>query len=150
MDTETFNLAFCSTCEEGCPAEARSYECNFCKRGFSNAQALGGHMNIHRRDKAKLKHAPSQGTQPLPKKAKTPTTNWPWSSSSQAFAGSTRETLPFFAEANPNNSHPEHHHGYVSSHGPGNGFFFNTHESGSGLDLELRLGSAMTATRNFF
>ncbi|XP_058762662.1 transcriptional regulator TAC1-like [Vicia villosa] len=33
----------------------RSYECNFCKRGFSNAQALGGHMNIHRKDKAKLK-----------------------------------------------------------------------------------------------
>lgn len=33
----------------------RSYECTFCKRGFSNAQALGGHMNIHRRDKAKLK-----------------------------------------------------------------------------------------------
>ncbi|KAL5580935.1 hypothetical protein UlMin_013377 [Ulmus minor] len=33
----------------------RSYECTFCKRGFSNAQALGGHMNIHRKDKAKLK-----------------------------------------------------------------------------------------------
>ncbi|KAH0470458.1 hypothetical protein IEQ34_000181 [Dendrobium chrysotoxum] len=29
----------------------RSYECNFCKRGFLNAQALGGHMNIHRRDR---------------------------------------------------------------------------------------------------
>ncbi|PIN02156.1 hypothetical protein CDL12_25333 [Handroanthus impetiginosus] len=33
----------------------RSYECNFCKRGFTNAQALGGHMNIHRKDKAKVK-----------------------------------------------------------------------------------------------
>ncbi|XWS71648.1 hypothetical protein CRYUN_Cryun03dG0156300 [Craigia yunnanensis] len=43
---------------------ARSYECTFCKRGFSNAQALGGHMNIHRRDKAKLKQAsPSETTQ---------------------------------------------------------------------------------------
>ncbi|EEF33086.1 transcriptional regulator SUPERMAN [Ricinus communis] len=31
----------------------RSYECSFCKRGFTNAQALGGHMNIHRRDRAK-------------------------------------------------------------------------------------------------
>ncbi|KAI0531499.1 hypothetical protein KFK09_001055 [Dendrobium nobile] len=30
----------------------RSYECNFCKRGFLNAQALGGHMNIHRRNRA--------------------------------------------------------------------------------------------------
>ncbi|KAK4361558.1 hypothetical protein RND71_020510 [Anisodus tanguticus] len=34
----------------------RSYECNFCKRGFTNAQALGGHMNIHRKDKLKAKH----------------------------------------------------------------------------------------------
>lgn len=31
----------------------RSYECAFCKRGFTNAQALGGHMNIHRKDKLK-------------------------------------------------------------------------------------------------
>ncbi|KAL8104957.1 uncharacterized protein LOC141680262 [Apium graveolens] len=31
----------------------RSYECTFCKRGFTNAQALGGHMNIHRKEKAK-------------------------------------------------------------------------------------------------
>lgn len=33
----------------------RFYECTFCKRGFTNAQALGGHMNIHRKDKAKSK-----------------------------------------------------------------------------------------------
>ncbi|CAL5386595.1 unnamed protein product [Camellia sinensis] len=49
-------------------AQARSYECTFCKRGFSNAQALGGHMNIHRKDKAKLKQASnyqSSKTQPL-------------------------------------------------------------------------------------
>ncbi|XP_020593831.1 transcriptional regulator TAC1-like [Phalaenopsis equestris] len=31
---------------------SRSYECNLCRRGFLNAQALGGHMNIHRRDRA--------------------------------------------------------------------------------------------------
>ncbi|KAJ0984024.1 hypothetical protein J5N97_002380 [Dioscorea zingiberensis] len=37
---------------------ARSYDCIFCKRGFSNAQALGGHMNIHRKDKARLKQPP--------------------------------------------------------------------------------------------
>ncbi|XP_077225795.1 transcriptional regulator TAC1-like [Tasmannia lanceolata] len=34
----------------------RSYECTFCKRGFSTAQALGGHMNIHRRDRARIRH----------------------------------------------------------------------------------------------
>lgn len=31
----------------------RCYECVFCKRGFTTAQALGGHMNIHRKDRAK-------------------------------------------------------------------------------------------------
>lgn len=31
----------------------RSYGCVFCKRGFTNAQALGGHMNIHRKDRTK-------------------------------------------------------------------------------------------------
>lgn len=33
----------------------RSYECGFCKRGFNTAQALGGHMNIHRKDRARNK-----------------------------------------------------------------------------------------------
>ncbi|XP_073062058.1 uncharacterized protein [Primulina eburnea] len=33
----------------------RFYECVFCKRGFDTAQALGGHMNIHRKDRARNK-----------------------------------------------------------------------------------------------
>ncbi|XP_047152236.1 transcriptional regulator SUPERMAN-like [Vigna umbellata] len=33
----------------------RPYSCTFCKREFRSAQALGGHMNIHRRDRARLK-----------------------------------------------------------------------------------------------
>ncbi|KAK8477992.1 hypothetical protein V6N13_104282 [Hibiscus sabdariffa] len=43
----------------------RSYECTFCKRGFTNAQALGGHMNIHRKDRAKAKQ-PRTSTLPNP------------------------------------------------------------------------------------
>lgn len=35
----------------------RSYECVFCKRGFTTAQALGGHMNIHRKERAKPRPA---------------------------------------------------------------------------------------------
>ncbi|KAL2940574.1 putative transcriptional regulator RABBIT EARS [Bienertia sinuspersici] len=35
----------------------RSYSCSFCKRKFRSAQALGGHMNVHRRDRALLKQA---------------------------------------------------------------------------------------------
>ncbi|KAG8373150.1 hypothetical protein BUALT_Bualt12G0141000 [Buddleja alternifolia] len=38
----------------------RSYECNFCKRGFTNAQALGGHMNMHREDKSTFKQKINQ------------------------------------------------------------------------------------------
>ncbi|KAG6427623.1 hypothetical protein SASPL_111869 [Salvia splendens] len=34
--------------------KTKSFGCSFCKRGFPNAQALGGHMNIHRKDRAKL------------------------------------------------------------------------------------------------
>ncbi|KAF9665113.1 hypothetical protein SADUNF_Sadunf16G0088400 [Salix dunnii] len=40
---------------QGSSHERSSYTCAFCKRCFSNAQGLGGHMNIHRRDRAKLK-----------------------------------------------------------------------------------------------
>lgn len=43
----------------------RSYTCSFCKREFRSAQALGGHMNVHRRDRARLR----QSSPP------TPTTN---------------------------------------------------------------------------
>ncbi|XP_028758323.1 zinc finger protein 10-like [Neltuma alba] len=40
-------------------ASGRCYECVFCKRGFTTAQALGGHMNIHRKDRAKSSNKPS-------------------------------------------------------------------------------------------
>ncbi|CAI8597258.1 unnamed protein product [Vicia faba] len=39
----------------GCIWPPRSYSCHFCKREFRSAQALGGHMNVHRRDRARLK-----------------------------------------------------------------------------------------------
>ncbi|XP_030512978.1 transcriptional regulator SUPERMAN-like [Rhodamnia argentea] len=35
----------------------RSYSCSFCKREFGSAQALGGHMNVHRRDRARLRQS---------------------------------------------------------------------------------------------
>ncbi|XP_051127593.1 transcriptional regulator SUPERMAN-like [Andrographis paniculata] len=37
----------------------RSYTCTFCRREFRSAQALGGHMNVHRRDRAaRLRRSP--------------------------------------------------------------------------------------------
>ncbi|XP_044500498.1 transcriptional regulator SUPERMAN-like [Mangifera indica] len=41
----------------------RSYTCSFCKREFRSAQALGGHMNVHRRDRARLRQSPPRDSQ---------------------------------------------------------------------------------------
>ncbi|KAJ8434203.1 hypothetical protein Cgig2_004674 [Carnegiea gigantea] len=35
----------------------RSCTCSFCRREFRSAQALGGHMNVHRRDRVRLQQA---------------------------------------------------------------------------------------------
>lgn len=52
MEQRKSNICDTSTAER---EKHRSYDCTFCKRGFTNAQALGGHMNIHRKDKPKSK-----------------------------------------------------------------------------------------------
>ncbi|GAB2213820.1 hypothetical protein Droror1_Dr00018137 [Drosera rotundifolia] len=55
LDFEYYKLdhedQYCGTC----PWPPRSYNCSFCGREFRSAQALGGHMNIHRRDRARLR-----------------------------------------------------------------------------------------------
>ncbi|XP_075498950.1 zinc finger protein 10-like [Primulina tabacum] len=43
----------------GCVWPPRSYPCSFCRREFRSAQALGGHMNVHRRERARLKQSPT-------------------------------------------------------------------------------------------
>ncbi|XP_002524213.2 probable transcriptional regulator RABBIT EARS [Ricinus communis] len=48
----------------GCIWPPRSYSCSFCKREFRSAQALGGHMNVHRRDRARLKQSLSSSSTP--------------------------------------------------------------------------------------
>ncbi|XP_010423391.1 PREDICTED: probable transcriptional regulator RABBIT EARS [Camelina sativa] len=53
----------------GCMWPPRSYSCSFCRREFKSAQALGGHMNVHRRDRARLKQqslSPSSTDQATP------------------------------------------------------------------------------------
>lgn len=47
----------------GCIWPPRSYSCSFCRREFRSAQALGGHMNVHRRDRARLKQSPNLQTE---------------------------------------------------------------------------------------
>jgi len=46
--------------QDECIVTKRSYDCTFCKRGFTNARALGGHMNIHRKERTNYKA--KQGT----------------------------------------------------------------------------------------
>lgn len=53
----------------------RSYSCSFCRREFRSAQALGGHMNVHRRDRAKLKQ--SQPPPPLQESSEITSTPLP-------------------------------------------------------------------------
>lgn len=54
----------------------RSYPCSFCKREFRSAQALGGHMNVHRRDRARLRHG-SPPPPPPPPVTLLPNLNYP-------------------------------------------------------------------------
>ncbi|KAM3207848.1 hypothetical protein ACQJBY_062868 [Aegilops geniculata] len=45
--------------EDAAARRAREYhECSFCNRGFTNAQALGGHMNVHRDERRRQAAAP--------------------------------------------------------------------------------------------
>ncbi|XP_010517050.1 PREDICTED: uncharacterized protein LOC104792567 [Camelina sativa] len=53
-------LAFAEDDAAGSLWPPRSYTCSFCRREFRSAQALGGHMNVHRRDRARLKQADDQ------------------------------------------------------------------------------------------
>ncbi|GMI63913.1 ZINC FINGER PROTEIN 1, EMBRYO DEFECTIVE 3022 [Hibiscus trionum] len=56
----------------------RSYTCTFCGREFRSAQALGGHMNVHRRDRARLHQVQPPGggaTVPLLNQASPSSTN---------------------------------------------------------------------------
>ncbi|KAL2545244.1 C2H2 and C2HC zinc fingers superfamily protein [Forsythia ovata] len=114
----------------GCTWPPRSYTCNFCRREFRSAQALGGHMNVHRRDRARL----HQQTPIIPS-----------SSSSNDFPkspNSTQEFLPnglclFYSFPNPNNGRP--------AHSVNSSLLCQEYESLKDsaveeLDLELRLG----------
>ncbi|OMP11099.1 Zinc finger, C2H2-like protein [Corchorus capsularis] len=64
----------------------RSYTCTFCRREFRSAQALGGHMNVHRRDRARLHQ-----TQPAAAVAINPASSSPTTTSSSTLLIPTQE-----------------------------------------------------------
>nr|GEV01729.1 transcriptional regulator SUPERMAN-like [Tanacetum cinerariifolium] len=58
---------------DGISWRQRNFMCNFCKKEYKSAQALGGHMNVHRRDRARLRlssppldYPPSPNPNPIP------------------------------------------------------------------------------------
>ncbi|KAJ8749512.1 hypothetical protein K2173_025707 [Erythroxylum novogranatense] len=71
----------------------RSYVCSFCKRAFNSAQALGGHMNVHRRDRARLRQLPSWVFDQCPNPSSKSNLN-PTFSSSNLLASRSTKFLP--------------------------------------------------------
>lgn len=133
-------------------SKTRTYDCTFCKKGFSNAQALGGHMNIHRKDKAKLRQNinsnldnPKLLLKPSsysPMNISSPQVNWPL-----FLSHNIKET----SEGSKGKNQVEKAQVSSEHHG----------SSDSELDLELRLGpehpssppedsSTKLGTRKFF
>ncbi|KAL6341482.1 hypothetical protein AAG906_032601 [Vitis piasezkii] len=173
----TSDQVVCTSDDQG-PSQARSYECTFCKRGFSTAQALGGHMNIHRKDKAKLKKASNEAQQyslditkpaslfsPIPTNAKDPLQAmyseerskiaWPnWIGSNPC---REPQKLTFLGET-PSNTRDRMltSQDMISTVNAGKGLSSGQGSSGAELDLELRLGpephgpSKATGTKKFF
>lgn len=124
----------------------RSYECIFCKRGFTNAQALGGHMNIHRSDRARGKQViagPSNlsGTKP-------PKLHYPVRESHRGYYCGTShvptwDVIRHYSDESVGNCFDYHNVLRPSlelSHVENNYEMQSTQEQGKKIDLELRLG----------
>ncbi|KAF8101886.1 hypothetical protein N665_0201s0193 [Sinapis alba] len=100
-------LAFAEDDAAGSLWPPRSYSCSFCRREFKSAQALGGHMNVHRRDRARLKQ--SDDDQYLFSKPSSPPDEYP----SHAYNNDTRETSSYTLVFNSNPNHFESQHSCV-------------------------------------
>ncbi|KAG6400857.1 hypothetical protein SASPL_137701 [Salvia splendens] len=58
------NLSFERDRAYGFSWPQRNYSCSFCSKEFKSAQALGGHMNVHRRDRARMRLSPNPNPNP--------------------------------------------------------------------------------------
>ncbi|GAB2294506.1 hypothetical protein Dimus_028711 [Dionaea muscipula] len=110
------------------------FNCSFCKRGFTNPQALGGHMNLHRKDKHKhkhkYKHKPKLISEPYPGNMIVDPSHVFFPSSTTIFVRATTASSNYNYNSSVAAAKPTHsHYGLEipSCHG-------------EELDLELRLG----------
>lgn len=133
---------------QGGPGQVRSFTCNFCKRGFSNAQALGGHMNIHRRDRAKLRQSCEENSLSLDISIKSnPTDHVPEKDHDHAVQRGKAIQLPLFAGRPTSSSEIRGGSSVVGER--------IEEKKTDQLDLELRLGlepqeAPTLSTREFF
>ncbi|XP_047981544.1 transcriptional regulator SUPERMAN-like [Salvia hispanica] len=58
------NLSFERDRAYGFSWPQRNYSCSFCNKEYKSAQALGGHMNVHRRDRARMRLSPNPNPNP--------------------------------------------------------------------------------------
>lgn len=104
----------------------RSYSCNFCKREFRTAQGLGGHMNVHRRERAQANQLSiltnyNEGLPPIP------TNSW--------------EVMKIdWARGYYNQEVPSKHASSSSPNPSLHGRFHSPDNPEDSIDLELRLG----------
>ncbi|KAL5985391.1 transcriptional regulator [Asimina triloba] len=78
----------------------RSYTCAFCRREFRSAQALGGHMNVHRRDRARLHQSSPPGSDsPAPSSYSCPSPIFPAQEIVGGGSGGLRLLYPFVTAA---------------------------------------------------
>ncbi|KAL3517671.1 hypothetical protein ACH5RR_020260 [Cinchona calisaya] len=82
--------------------QQRNYRCSFCKKEFKSAQALGGHMNVHRRDRAKMRLVSSPNSSSnigLNNSNPKTKTNPPDFVSSSCCTSSAAKFLPYMTES---------------------------------------------------
>ncbi|KAK9282386.1 hypothetical protein L1049_005303 [Liquidambar formosana] len=112
MDTWDYNsFGFEGKDPSGFLWPPRHYTCSFCRRKFKSAQALGGHMNVHRRDRAMLRQPPPWAVE-CPNPNPSPNPNYSSSSltsfSSLSSASTDEEKMPMVTGCWCNPLSPRH------------------------------------------
>ncbi|MCE3050614.1 hypothetical protein HAX54_047671 [Datura stramonium] len=113
-NSEKYQITWSSNELQGISHVNKCYRCSFCKRGFSNAQALGGHMNIHRKDRAKLREISIENSDVIKKSVSSSPDHIPEPSSDELLqqeVSSDDMSSPSKRPCvSPDEDHHHHHH----------------------------------------